>query len=82
LDNTLAKYEDIIEDGKSAVPQEPAMANLTVAKKSSLMRLKRTVTINWLKVRWDCEGRVLTEYRDKLQRHTDAINIVLNTFLW
>ncbi|KAF7511671.1 hypothetical protein GJ744_003834 [Endocarpon pusillum] len=35
-----------------------------------------------MKIRWDVERKSLSEFRAKLQSHTDAITIVLSTLLW
>jgi hypothetical protein len=37
---------------------------------------------NLIKIRWDMTKQDLKHYRDRLQSHADAINIILNTILW
>ncbi len=82
LENILVKYADDVDDADSVIQQLTVSTARVATKKLSLLQLKKTVKVNWLRVLWDLEGQTLMEYRQKLQTHTDAINIVLNTFLW
>ena len=75
LDSVTQKYRD------GAKPAESADID-NGSKKGSLARLKQNLCINWTKIRWDMERYSLQYYRDKLRSHADAINIVMNTFLW
>jgi hypothetical protein len=38
--------------------------------------------IQWKRIMWSFRGEILTKYRQKLQTHTDSLNLLLNTFLW
>ena len=82
LENILVKYADDVDDADSVIQQPTVSTARMATKKLSLLQLKKTVKVNWLKVLWDLEGKTLMEYRQKLETHTDAINLVLNTFLW
>jgi len=74
LDARTKKYRDGANQGEA----EDGEVDVSQAG----IRLKRRLASNFIKVRWDMDKQALKEYRDKLQSHTDAINVVLNTFLW
>jgi hypothetical protein len=38
--------------------------------------------IQWKRIMWSFRGDIFTMYRQKLQTHTDSLNLLLNTFLW
>ncbi|KAJ5637642.1 hypothetical protein N7490_007521 [Penicillium lividum] len=40
------------------------------------------IRVQWRQVLWSFRGDSLSKYRQKLQSHTDSINILLNTFIW
>lgn len=86
LDTVTSKYREAANQGESDVVDHtadlPATGPTNPNKKRSISQFKRNVRVNWMKIRWDVERHSLSEYRVKLQAHTDAINIVLNTFLW
>lgn len=87
LDSVTKRYREAAHTDESDVVGDttglPATGIATNPnQKRSLDRLKQSVRVNWMKIRWDMERASLNEYRQKLQAHTDAINIVLNTFLW
>lgn len=48
----------------------------------SLSRLKKSVKIGSMRLRWSKDSRLFMEYREKLQSHADAINMIVTTFLW
>jgi hypothetical protein len=77
LDKLTRKYRDAagIPDGDE---NGACVGTGEGVKRSKMERLK----VNWRKIRWDAERHSLSEYRVKLQSHTDAINILLNAFLW
>jgi hypothetical protein len=79
LDAVAQKYRDGMESRDEG--GEPPLENSKVGKRS-LFHIRRTIEVNWAKVRWDFERHSLREYNEKLQAHTEAINLVLNTFLW
>jgi hypothetical protein len=82
------KYREVADPAESYVVHDgpaglPAAAVSTNPKQTrSVARLKEDIRVNWRKIRWDVERYSLSEYREKLQAHTDAINVVLSTFLW
>ncbi len=88
LDSVTKKYREAVEPAQDEVVDDDAEgasavgASTRPSKKRSLAQFKESVRVNWMKVRWDVERKSLGEYRAKLQSHTDAITIVLNTFLW
>jgi hypothetical protein len=51
-------------------------------EKRTLDDVKRSLYINWKKVRWDHEKQSLQQYREKLKSHTDAINLILTSTIW
>lgn len=75
LDTMTQKYRDGTKPTESG-------GNDNQSKKVLLARLKQNININWMKVRWDRERYSLQYYRDKLRSHADAINIVMNSYLW
>lgn len=38
--------------------------------------------IQWKRVLWSLRGDTFTKYRQKLQLHTDSLNLLLSTFIW
>ncbi|KAJ5761460.1 hypothetical protein N7533_003499 [Penicillium manginii] len=38
--------------------------------------------IQWKRVLWSFRGDTFTKYRQKLQLHTDSLNLLLSTFIW
>lgn len=77
LDSATKKYrdgafQDDVDDGE--VQRSPGAAQRA--------NFKRRIAANVIKIRWDVDKDSLRIYRDKLQSHTDAINLVLNTFVW
>lgn len=38
--------------------------------------------IQWKRIKWSLRGDTFMQYRQKLQMHTDSLNLLLNTFLW
>ena len=88
LESVTKKYREVADpaesnighDGLAGLPAAAVSAN--PKQKRSVAGLKEDIRVNWRKIRWDTERNSLSEYRGKLQAHTDAINIVLSTFLW
>lgn len=74
LDNATLKYRDGADKG-ILTPSEQSTLPRTA-------RLKRRIAANVMKIRWDLDKDSLKSYREKLQSHTDAMNLLLNTFLW
>lgn len=71
LERTTAKYRDIIK-GPSATQS---------LEGSSPVRLTK-IKSHWRRFMWDLRGESLTRHRQKLQTHTAAINLILNTCIW
>ncbi|ERF75223.1 hypothetical protein EPUS_00015 [Endocarpon pusillum Z07020] len=88
LDSVTKKYREAAESAQNDVLGDDAEGVSAVAvstrpiKKRSLAQFKENVRVNWMKIRWDVERKSLSEFRAKLQSHTDAITIILNTLLW
>lgn len=84
LEKLFAKYAS--KDGVNASPgsQVQTRAEIGAGDKSqfSLSRLKRAVKIGSTRIHWSKDSQLFTEYRERLQSHVDAINMVLTTFLW
>ena len=47
-----------------------------------IKRWRQQLKVQWNRVQWEFKGTSIDEYRQKLQAHTAAITIVLNTFIW
>jgi Skp family chaperone for outer membrane proteins len=77
LDSATKKYREGAEQDKDEDYGSDKQSSLTRTAK-----LKRRLASNITKVQWDMDKDTLKVYREKLQTHTDAINLVLNTFLW
>jgi len=80
---TLNSLQDILNKYADDVPDAPAtdvpLAPGIVGKRYVL---KRTAKVTISKVKWTMEEKTLAEIRIKLQSHTAAIDLVVNTFLW
>lgn len=88
LDSVTQRYKEVTKPAGSEVEVDDAGVVPSVGaptlpnNKRSITRFKNNVQINWLKIRWGIERGSLGEYRARLQSHMDALNMVLNTFLW
>ena len=88
LESVTMKYREVADPAESDVVHDGPAGLLTAAVSTnpkqtrSVARLKEDIRVNWRKIRWDVERYSLSEYREKLQAHPDAISIVLSTFLW
>ncbi|CAG8218277.1 unnamed protein product, partial [Penicillium salamii] len=71
LEQMTAKYRDAIKD-----------PNLTQACDSAGTSRLVKVKSHWRRFMWDLRGESLTRYRHKLETHTAAINLILNTCIW
>lgn len=69
LEQTTAKYRDTIKGPTSTCDG---------ANTSRLVKVKS----HWRRFMWDLRGESLTRYRHKLETHTAAINLILNTCIW
>ena len=84
IENQFAKYATEGQGNTSLRPQVPPRAVTSTRDKLrlSLSRLQNTVKTGSHRMRWSKDSQVFAEYREKLQSHADAINMVLTTFLW
>ncbi|CAI7586349.1 unnamed protein product [Penicillium bialowiezense] len=71
LEQATAKYRDTIKEPSST-------QTLGSTGPSRLVKIKS----QWRSFMWDFRGESLTRYRQKLETHTAAINLMLNTFMW
>lgn len=71
LERTTSKYRDIMRNAESTNGPDSSLP-------SQLSRLKS----QWRRVMWDLRGESFTSYRKKLETHTAAINLMLNTCIW
>jgi len=80
---TLSNLQGILDKYIDDVPDAPA-TNVPLAprKVGKRQALKRTAVVNFSRVKWITEEKTLAEIRSKLQSHTAAIDVVVNTFLW
>ncbi|KAJ5717079.1 hypothetical protein N7488_002725 [Penicillium malachiteum] len=76
LDNATAKYRDIADP-----PPHTAISGSTPP--TPLLRLRDQLNTQWKRILWDLRGAsYATKYRQRLQSHTDSINLFLNTLTW
>lgn len=71
LDTVTKKYRDV-----------ESKANKGKTKLRTLEEVKKSIQVNWQRVRWDYEKQSLQQYREKLKSHTDAINLLLTSVIW
>ena len=71
LDTVTKKYRDV-----------EIQANKGKTKLRTLEDVKKSMKVNWQRVRWDREKQSLQQYREKLKSHTDAINLMLTSIIW
>ncbi|KAH7558423.1 hypothetical protein J3E72DRAFT_24370 [Bipolaris maydis] len=77
LETTTEKYRSV-----ESAAVENAAANKGKAKLRTLDDMKKSIQVNWHRVRWDYEKQSLQQYREKLKSHTDAINLILTSMIW
>jgi hypothetical protein len=78
LDAAVERFRDGMNIANSGGSQESAGGPPTKRLKPLADKLRTNVT----RIRWDLSKKDLKCYRDRLQLHADAINILLNTILW
>ena len=71
LDTVTKKYRDV-----------EIQANKGKTKLRTLDDVRKSMKVNWQRVRWDREKQSLQQYREKLKSHTDAINLMLTSIVW
>lgn len=85
LDNATKIYRDVEQAGGAldqdeADPSKPSSE--TVGRRQRVIkRWRQQLKVQWNRVQWEFKGTSIDEYRQKLQAHTAAITIVLNTFI-
>ena len=84
IEKLFAKYANGSQCNSSPGPRISPRAEQSTRDKlrSSLSRLQNTVKTGSMRVRWSKDSQIFAGYREKLQSHADAINMVLTTFLW
>lgn len=84
IESLFAKYASESPGNSSLGPQIPPRAGTSTRDKLrlSLSRLQDGLKTGSLRMRWSKDSKLFAEYREKLQSHADAINMVLTTFLW
>ncbi|OQU97520.1 hypothetical protein CLAIMM_03445 [Cladophialophora immunda] len=76
LDNVTKKYRDGVMISSNEGDSGPSRGQ------KRRTRLRNAIASNWAKITWDMDKDSLKTYRDRLQSHVDAINLVLSTFHW
>lgn len=79
LQHVVAQYNGRFNAGDKT---NQALDGLSAKVKSRLARLSLNARLNWTKIKWSSGTQTFVDFRVKLQTQTEAINIVLNTFLW
>lgn len=75
---TLKELEAVTEKYRIIESQ----ANKGKTKLRTLDDVKKSIRVNWQRVRWDHEKQSLQQYREKVKSHTDAINLILTSVVW
>jgi hypothetical protein len=75
LENETAKYR---EAGRTPTSIKNNNGGLEISPQDLVRHLK----IQWRRFIWDLQGDSLSQYRHKLQSHTDSINLLLGTLIW
>jgi hypothetical protein len=76
--STLQELDQVTEKYRNVESQ----ANKGKTKLRTLGDVKKSIQVNWQRVRWDHEKQSLQQYREKLKSHTDAINLMLTSVTW
>ncbi|CAG8016624.1 unnamed protein product [Penicillium salamii] len=74
LEKATAKYR---ENEKKPVPIPESYKSLKFSSQFTTQ-----VKVQWRRFIWDLKGESLSQYRRKLESHTDAINLLLITCIW
>ncbi|KAJ5162285.1 hypothetical protein N7492_007677 [Penicillium capsulatum] len=77
---TLEELDDVTAKYREAARPTPDTHN--IAGNTLSGPFKSQVKNQWMRVWWDLRGDSLSKYRQKLQSHTDAINLLLGTLIW
>ncbi|CAG8054184.1 unnamed protein product [Penicillium nalgiovense] len=73
LEKTTAKYREAVKKPVST----QSYKGLKISQKFT-----NEVKIQWRSFIWDLRGESLGQYRQKLESHTNAINLLLSTLIW
>lgn len=76
LESATAKYRDAVDESSLVYQNRYTIAGIPVQQVTAQVKMQ------WRRFMWDFKGDSLSRYRRKLQSHTDAINLLLNTFIW
>lgn len=82
--HTLYELEKVTRKYRQAAYDPPPLSSspYAVAGVSFSTHFREQAKIQWRRFLWDLKGDSFCRYRERLQSHTDAINILLNTFTW
>jgi hypothetical protein len=81
LDTKTQKYRDIDVEG-GIQDQNISGGGTSSTRQRTLERWRTLLKVQYTRINWDFKRVSLNEYRQKLQAHTSALNIVLCTFIW
>ncbi|KAJ5519204.1 hypothetical protein N7453_001626 [Penicillium expansum] len=76
LEKATAKYREAVKE-PVPMPRSYRGRGLKLSQKFTT-----GVKIQWRMFMWDLRGKSLSQYRQKLEAHTDAINLLLSTLIW
>ncbi|EFR05200.1 hypothetical protein MGYG_08214 [Nannizzia gypsea CBS 118893] len=79
---TLAELEEATRKYREAEANSQDGGSQTSTSSSSLQRFRQRFKSQLNRISWDLNGESISAYRQKLQLHTDSINIILTTFVW
>lgn len=77
LENVTRKYREAAHDPPPLLSSQYAVASVHFSQ-----QFRAQAKIQWRRFLWDLKGDSLSRYREKLQLHADAINLLLNTLIW
>lgn len=70
--NTLHELDDATAQYREAIDGQGAAVGC----------FGNQLRIQWKRVMWSLRGDTFMKYRQKLQMHTDSLNLLLSTFIW
>lgn len=77
LETVTRKYREAADDPPPLSSSPYAVAGVSVPT-----HFRDRAKIQWRRFLWDLKRDSFFPYREKLQSHTDAINLLLSTFIW
>lgn len=79
---TLEQLETVTEPYRQAT-EDPVSTPIDIKHPRKASReIIAHVKIHWRRFLWDFQGRTMSQYRYKLQSHTDSINLMLGSLIW